>query len=236
MQVIFLEDERKIKSFIATISKARLSKYLSKCGGNEKDAILLYHWNSQLSQSLYLPLQSFEIALRNRLNEYLIYLFGARWPYDSRALRTLANPEIHLLQKTIDRGVRERRSNPTTDQVVADLSIGFWVSLLAKRYHVPLKWRKNLASHIFTRSRELSVQAAWEKCRRLRDLRNRVAHHEPVFHLKLDELRVELDEMLIALCESTHAYMSSACSFKDIWANPPAVGTEGKGQLSLGQI
>ena len=55
----------------------------------------------------------------------------------------------------------------------------------------------------------------------LLELRNRVAHHEPIFHLPLDEWRKDLDYILNGLCGSTSNYMSSACIFSDIWNNKP---------------
>ena len=44
-----------------------------------------------------------EISLRNRLNEFLIWKFNAKWPYDSRAVRNLKSNENRRLQETIAR-------------------------------------------------------------------------------------------------------------------------------------
>ena len=75
MQAIFLEDEQNVKAFISALSKPRLTKYLQHTNGGEREALLLYHWNSQLSQALYLPLQSWEIVLRNKINNFFIYKY-----------------------------------------------------------------------------------------------------------------------------------------------------------------
>lgn len=200
-----------------------------------REALLIYHWNSQLAQSLYLPLQSWEISLRNRLNSFLCWKFNSKWPYDPKAIRNFAHSDRDKIEKTISRQRQDRGVSPTTDQIVADLSAGFWVSLLATRYSVPFAWRYNLAGRIFKNDQSIDQATAWSKCDGLLDLRNRVAHHEPIFHLDLVERRANLDAILNGLCGVTQAYMTSACSFAQVWASRPATGTD-DGQLSLGQI
>ena len=235
MQAVFLDDEQKVKAFIETVSKPRLSKYLQQTDGNDREALLLYHWNSQLSQALYLPLQSWEISLRNKMNTFLSWKYGSKWPHDQRALRVLTKSETDKLSKTIHYQTQNRKSPPTTDQIVAGLSVGFWVSLLSKSYDIPFAWRYNLSSRVFKNDATLTRADAWARCDRLLDLRNRVAHHEPIFHLPLLDRRVDLESMLNGLCAGTQAYMASACSFADIWAARPATGSTDGGQIALGQ-
>lgn len=234
MQAIFLEDEQRVNEFVSTISKPRLSKYLKHASGNTKEALQLYHWNSQLSQSLYLPLQSWDIALRNRLNQFLLWKYGPTWTTDPRARGAFTKNERRKLDETVERQRMNRGSTPTLDQVVADLSAGFWVALLARAYEVPFAWRYNLTRRVFSHGDEMARPIIAQICSRLLDLRNRVAHHEPIFHLALDQRRQELD-IVFALCASTHNYMASACSFVAIWSCPPAIGGNDAGQLSLGQ-
>ncbi|HEX2763038.1 MAG TPA: Abi family protein [Allosphingosinicella sp.] len=231
MQAIFLEDEGKINSFVASISKPRLTKYLQESGGKMKDALLLYHWNSQLSQALYLPLQSWEIALRNKLNDFLCFKYGPNWPYDPRAVRNLTGKDARRLQETIGRQTIDRNGvPPTTNQIVADLSAGFWVSQLGTSYAVPYGWHNNLKWRVFTNDQTMTREVAAGICNDLLDLRNRVAHHEPIFLRPLDAMKADLDDILNALCAGTAAYMASACSFAEIWAAKP--GT----QILLGEI
>ncbi len=230
MQAIFLEDEAKINSFVASVSKPRLSKYLQESKGNLKEALLLYHWNSQLSQALYLPLQSWEIALRNKLNDFLCFKYGANWPTATRALRNFTSKDGKRLQETIGRQTVDRNGiPPTTNQVVADLSAGFWVSQLGKSYAIPYGWHHNLGVHIFSNDKSMTRGDAAEICDDLLDLRNRVAHHEPIFHRPLDTLKADLDDFLNAMCAGTAAYMASACSFSEIWNAKPGA------QILLGE-
>ncbi|WP_155263663.1 Abi family protein [Sphingomonas segetis] len=224
MQALFESGEQSINAFVATISKPRLSKYLQESKGDLKVALLLYHWNSQLSQALYLPLQSWEIALRNKLNEFFCYKYNQNWPYEQRARRNLNHKDLKRLTDTIARQTLQRNgAQPTTNQVVADLSAGFWVSQLGAGYAIPYGWHgPNLKFRIFPNDHDLTRQDAADMCDGLLDLRNRVAHHEPIFHLSLEDLRADLDDVLNGLCASTSAYMKSACSFSQVWAGKPA--------------
>jgi hypothetical protein len=73
---------------------------------------------------------------------------------------------------------RNHGTGATTGHVVAELSFGFWIGLLANRYHQSL-WVPTL-QHAFPRfgGRRTQLHGDLE---RLRKLRNRAAHHEPIF-------------------------------------------------------
>ncbi len=221
MQRIFADNQEAVKLFRATLSDARFASYLAESNGNEIDAINLYLWNARLSQSMYFPLQTWEIALRNKLNTFMSWKYSSDWPYNSVALRQLTGHENRKLKETIDRQ-RQIKSvaKVPTDAIVADLSAGFWVGLLAKAYEVPYSWRYNLV-RIFPNDRRLQRSQAHDLCADLLDLRNRVAHHEPIWHWALDELRADLDYLLESMCKPTNAYVRIACTFEDIWNAGP---------------
>jgi hypothetical protein len=230
MQAIFLEDEESVNSFVIAVSKPRLTKYLQECHGDTRKSLLLYHWNSKLSQSLYLPLQSWEVVLRNKLNEFFIFKYGKAWPKNPSAIRNFSGSDRRRLTQTIER--LEANLSPaflTTDKIVSDLSAGFWVSQFGARYEIPYTWRSNLKNRIFANDQTITRDVAEDICDRLLDLRNRVAHHEPIFHLPLDQWRADLDRVLNGMCKNTGGYMASACSFKEVWNDKP--GT----QILLGE-
>jgi hypothetical protein len=223
MQAIFLNNEQAVNAFRATISEARFARYLKEAAGNAVHAIELYHWNALLSQSMYLPLQMWEVSLRNKLNQFLIFKYNAKWPYDDRALRTLTGNENRRLRDTklrFDPG--NLGAQIPTDAIVADLSAGFWVSLLSKRYDVPFAWRYNLA-RVFPHGGKVDRAVASATCDRLLDLRNRIAHHEPIWQLNLPEMRADLDVLAGGMCTSGSAYINIACTFAGVWkARPPS--------------
>jgi hypothetical protein len=60
--------------------------------------------------------------------------------------------------------------------------LDFGVSLLNKSYDVPFVWRHNL-SRIFPGEKALTRDEASRLCDGRLDLRNLVAHHEPIYHV-----------------------------------------------------
>jgi hypothetical protein len=222
MQAPFSDDEEAIRRLRKTLSEARFERYIHASNRNLVRALRLYQWNAQLSQSLYIKLHVWEVALRNKLNAFLNWKFGPNWPFDNqRALRQLTKFDRRRVQEAIERQQRRRTILAvTTDTVVADLSAGFWVALLNEGYEIPFSWRYNLV-HIFPEEPGLSVVAARLICNDLLNLRNRVAHYEPIYHLPLPQRKTELDRLLAAMCPAAHAFADSACTFDLIWKAKP---------------
>lgn len=223
MQAPFFENQEFMKAFRETLSESRFNRYLRDAKDDQKKAIRLYQWNSVLSQSMYLPLQAWEIALRNRMNAFLCWKYKAGWPYDDRALRQLKGHARDRLREAIDRQKRTRGIDQVpTDMLVADLPAGFWVSLLSSSYDVPFSYRYNIRK-VFPHSAAMDREKASTLCGRLLDLRNRVAHHEPIYHLPLKERRSDLSQLLEAMCPGSYAYVTSACTLDSILRNDPRV-------------
>lgn len=216
-QAPFLKDEILIKAFAATLSVARFSRYMGASKNKDELAIEIYSSNARLAQSLYIGIQIWEVALRNRLSDFLIWKYGKNWPFDEkRAVRSLIGNDKRRLKDAVGRQTHKRgKGKVTTNHIVADLSAGFWVSLLTSGYDVPFSWRYNL-SKIFPYE-DMDRAAAAKMCEGILDLRNRIAHHEPVFHLPLEERRRELGHLIRGMCSAHHAYLESACSFQNEW-------------------
>ena len=86
----------------------------------------------------------------------------------------MSQPPIELATKQL----HERGKLPTADYVVSELSFTFWVALFANVYDQTL-WRTDL-HRIFT-PRTKNRHGLHDSLDRLRNLRNRIAHHEPIF-------------------------------------------------------
>jgi hypothetical protein len=222
MQAFFEGEEGAIEAFRATLSAARFSKYLKSCNGDARLGARLYHWNTLLSQSMYLPLQTWEVSLRNKLNGFLIWKYNAKWPYDDRALRTLTRDCSRRLEESKLRlDPQKRMVQVSTDAIVADLSAGFWVSLLTRSYDIPFAWRYNLPRVFPQLQKGRDRLAISEMCDRMLVLRNRVAHHEPIHHLDLQAIKGDLDELIASMCPAASQYASSACTFARVWGERP---------------
>lgn len=177
-----------------SLSPERMATYIQKTGGDRELAMRLYTWNTAISAAFYGPLQGLEVALRNAMHRQLCAKYGADW-YDNPACGFDAGAlaRIDEAKRTLGRG--NYQVDPP--HVVAELPFGFWVSLLGKggwaaapdsgkrNYDMTL-WRPALYK-AFPHSRR-SRADTHRPLDYLRTLRNRIAHHEPIFtrHLEQD--------------------------------------------------
>jgi hypothetical protein len=210
------------KALIKSISTPRISRYILSAKGDELKAIDLYRWNAELSQALYIYLQAWEICFRNKVNNFLIWRYRANWPYDqTRLVRQLSWTDKSRLHKTTERQQQERKCNPAPlSAIVADLSLGFWVSQLSAHYDSHHVWKHNI-KRIFPNENALERRSAWTISDELLRLRNRIAHHEPIFHLNLEQHHRDIQRMTAAMCEATHQFAEASCTFQTVFKARP---------------
>lgn len=173
-------------------SYARMGRYLAWSNGNPATALHLYNLNAKLSEALYIPLQTLELSLRNRIHETMSSRFGEEWLLDdSPCLRERHKQKVRraLEELTINRKAH------TSEQVLSTLSFGFWTALLGKEYED--LWRAAL--HRIARKpngRRVSRKSLSGPLATIRKLRNRVAHHEPILHFNLPRHHTEMRQII----------------------------------------
>ena len=189
----FLPKKQRLE-YIETISRDRLSTYLKAAQGDSVVALRIYSWNTAVNSAFYGPLQELEVALRNSIDRVLSKQFGSEWFDCQKAgLNGHARGQIAIAKSALARN----QHNYEKSQIVATLSFGFWVSLLdtgqkdrqsnknkqysgkPANYEMTL-WRPALRN-TFPYCKKLKRQHAYRPFFELLTLRNRIAHHEPVF-------------------------------------------------------
>jgi hypothetical protein len=156
------------------LSEPRLKRYLSAAGGDHAEALDLYRWNAEVSAAFWFGFNVLEVTLRNNLHRALVSHFGTErwWP-----AALLTERERNTLSQA-ERRVVVAGHGSSIDGVIAELSLGFWVGLLSARHHAGL-WVPALGTAFEPRlGRRADLHASLQ---RLQRLRNRIAHHEPVF-------------------------------------------------------
>lgn len=162
------------------VSAPRLSAYLSRCGQNPLDGLAAYGWNVQLSQSLYPVLQVLEVALRNALNDALIEdCQNENW-FDGFFLNIKEQKAIQQAKDTLVRQHKQIDAN----RIVSELHFGFWTSLLDVRYeHQQILWPRLLSRVFPAIPKSLRTRHhISNQLNRIRKLRNRIFHYEPIWH------------------------------------------------------
>ncbi len=163
------------------ISLERFARYLAWAEGDRVRALELYTLNTQVSETLYTPLQMLEVALRNRVHAVLSDAYNDRW-FDDQALITLPN-QREQIDKIYQDLIKERKE-PNPGRIVAMLTFSFWTSMLSPEYEI--LWQKTL--HRIARKENgkgLSRKEISRLLMPLRLLRNRIAHHEPILYWNL---------------------------------------------------
>lgn len=162
------------------LSAERLGAYQVAVSGDLDQAVALYEWNSAMAGAFFEVLGHFEVVLRNALHHQLtIWHTGAGrsgfWYDDpARILDTRLHDGIAEARAKLSRA----RKAETPGRVVAELNFSFWRFLLDKRYQ-PILWAQALR-HAFPNLNPAHRPAVYEPIVDLNQLRNRVAHHEPV--------------------------------------------------------
>ena len=165
-------------SLLDAISESRLEPYLTPAGRVSIQAgIARYLWNIRLSESLYPALQGVEVTLRNSIHRAVAENFGNRGWLDS----LLVDPETKCLENARTK-LRAQNKTPHADNLMPELNFGFWVGLFNNRYEGIL-WPLLLRAVFPYMPRRLRTQGyAFRRLRRIRNLRNRVFHHEPIWY------------------------------------------------------
>ena len=208
-----LNQDHAFKTFERMVSRQRFKRYRRETT-SKQEAIALYLWNVALSEALYPPLQCFEVALRNA-TYHSIFALGddARWFLDPGVLT-----EPRHQQQVIDAIGNIRRSGKgpliglETDadfprepsRIVAELPLGFWVNLYSNPYTTTLVQAivanafPNGPKEVVTDKRQ---DVIYPRLSEILRLRNRVFHHEPIYHWTLATDGTSLKAHHTRLCE-----------------------------------
>lgn len=178
------------------ISPVRLEAYRAE-HDSDLNMLVNYLWNIELSEALYPSLQTFEVALRNSIHTALSAHFKSEFWFDSDIL-------LDWQQDT----VQEARNQLTTykkpheaGRIVAELPFGFWSSMFNSPYEATL-WYPNKAALLdevfpnLPRSMRTRKKISL-RVERVRRLRNRVFHYEPVWNKDdLEDRHAQIHEAL----------------------------------------
>ena len=159
-----------------SISESRLGPYL-ETGPSDVDQFIHYLWNMALCESVYPVLQCLEITLRNSIHDTVTLAYDKPDWYDS----VLVERERRHIERARSR-LESQGKTPRTDDIVAALSLGFWVNLFYRSYEQKL-WPRLLIEVFPLLPSGLRTRAyISRRLNPIRHLRNRVFHHEPIWH------------------------------------------------------
>jgi len=169
---------------VGKLSKERLGPYVTACRGDEAQALSLYRWNATASAAMHICLGHVEVLMRNAMDTQLTAMspIGAWYITLSPRLNAYAREEIGVARA---RATKNGRAE-TQGQVVAELTFGFWRYLVSPQYHRVL-WTPGL----YRAFPGVAIGEASDTLSRLLDMRNRIAHYEPIHNRDLSAVHAD---------------------------------------------
>lgn len=212
---------------VRALSEPRFAPYLTAACGDTDAALELYWWNVEVSSAFHPPLHCLEVGLRNALHEQLRSLFDRA---DWWAIAQLNGAGRRIVVDVVGKLGRRTRRTPAADDVVAELSFGFWVSLLSRgsgaaydrRLWVPAL---HLAFPFYRGPR----QRLHDRLYSVVLLRNRIMHHEPIHHRDLRADHDKILELIGYVAPAVLQPLKAIDRVGDVLGRRPIAGRPGRG-------
>lgn len=119
--------------FEKVFSNKRMERYFALYPHDEDKAIKHYQSNIQLTEAFYTSLSVLEVALRNALNRELQTMTNREdWYAVFPNIEGLSGLNKYITQAS--KQIANRHEQITPSKIVAELTLGFWVSLLNAEY------------------------------------------------------------------------------------------------------
>ena len=170
--------KQEIDILCGAFSSQRLEKYINLYNGDVTKVAAHYKANIALSESLYTSLSVFEVTLRNALSKELERMMGRKDWYSVFP----SNPALKSLTSEVTVAIRpisQRGEMVSPDKIIAELTFGFWVTLLNSEYELSL-WKSLRLAFPHMPKKDRKRKNVSSPCNALRKLRNRVFHHESI--------------------------------------------------------
>lgn len=169
------------------LSAPRFATYLAEKNGDKEAALELYLWNLRLSSAFFVPLQICEVSVRNSIVAAIEKSYGANWPWERGFEISLRNPPTGYSPR---RDLLGLRSLPTSGKIVAELKFIFWEKMFTHGHDGAI-WNAHFRTVFPHTDPAKSVQILRKEGNdtlfAIRDLRNRIAHHEPIFRRPIQQ-------------------------------------------------
>lgn len=213
------------------------------------DLLARYAWNMALGAALYSPLQILEVALRNSLHDALtLHYNNPRWYENKYAFRIRSDQDTTWVKirsaVSAVQLVTPLAAPDAPGRVIAELDFGFWTTLLTRRYASPASVRQKwspiwpallpLAFPYFPNATgtKRDRETIAKRFGSIRQLRNRVSHHEPIWKGHTDpntQKRTPLIEHYDGILEALGWIHPDAVHFATALSTFPSVYEQGVG-------
>jgi hypothetical protein len=209
-----LSTKEQIQEIQRVLSPCRIATYVAATGSKQDSdpaALNLYIWNAQVSGAFLTPLHICEVALRNAVDDALSAKYGAAWPWSTAFEKSLPNPLSGYNPRHDLSHARQQFQVAQTGKIIPELKFVFWLKMFTGRHDVRI-WNQNLF-RVFpnldlSRAVADSRKAIYDALDSIRLLRNRIAHHEPIFNRALADDFKLIEDIIVYRSKNTAQWMS----------------------------
>jgi abortive infection bacteriophage resistance protein len=202
------------------ISSARLAPY-HLAGESFEQAYKRYMWNVRLSEAMLPSISYLEIIFRNKLDKLIQQHFGKDWLTNPPSVLCISEANKDKIIDGVEKFKREYKRPASHDDILAQISFGFWCAFFHRRYDPVLWQKKHAITDIFNnmprknRTRRNIEQSLFL----IKNLRNRIAHHEPIWNMKpsVVSIHAECHLLIGAMSPTALDTLKTIDRFPEIW-------------------
>ncbi len=205
-----------------TLSISRFATYRNAVAshtGNDcvRTALSLYEWNAKLAAGFFVPLHIYEVTLRNAISDAISQRYGADWPTNEFFLNSLTDKN----KRAITSLYREH-GYQGVGKLLPEVKLFFWEEMFTRRHDGRI-WKPYINT-VFPNAAHLTVQQIRtqlkDACFIIRRLRNRIAHHEPIFNqASLIDVYPLISSTVAMRCNETHQWLNQLETVNELFAN-----------------
>ena len=193
-----------------------MERYFILYPNDESRAVKHYQSNIKLTEAFYTSLSVLEVALRNALSRELKTMTGR----DDWYVIFANTPGLTNLNKYITQASKQiagRHEQITTSKIIAELTLGFWVSLLNAEYE-RLLWKDLRRAFPYIPKKDRKRKNVSAPLNRFRAFRNRVFHNESICWnmKKVQEIHNELLLVLEWINKDLPEWLTEIDRFKNV--------------------
>ena len=193
-----------------------MERYFTLYPHDERKAIKHYQSNIRLAESFYTSLSVLEVALRNALSRELETMTGRQdWYAVFPNTPGLAGLNRYVTQAS--KQIVGRHEQITPSKIIAELTLGFWVSLLNAEYE-RLLWKDLRRAFPNLPKKERQRKSISAPLNRFRAFRNRVFHNESICWnmQRIEEIHGELLRLLGWINKDLAVWLRDIDRFEDV--------------------
>jgi Abi-like protein len=218
LQTLFFDNLERV------LSKDRFAAYKQN-GESNTEALKSYLWNIAICESLYPSFQILEVGIRNAIHLEISKVSKEPvWLNNEPAF--LYDEERESIKQAKE-SVRKRCGSCPEPRLIAEMSFGFWTSLLDSRYET--MWHKIIAQVFPHMPRTIRTRGEVSKrMNSVRRLRNAAFHHHSIWHWKdLEQQHKEIHTLIGWICTSIEKMAKETNQSPNVYLN----GSDGLSHL-----